>query len=486
MQFAAFVDGSPISTTGAPRELRDPATGEVGARFEDATPETLDLAVAAADRARRGDWGDTTPGERSAVLFALADLLEQHRDELVDAEVADTGKPVRTFAEGELPFALDNLRFFAGAARSLAGTGTGRFTQGYTSLLTREPVGVVGAITPWNFPLIMAIWKLGPALAAGCTVVLKPAPATPRSSLLLGRLGSEAGLPPGVLNVLAGGDDLGAAMAAHPGIAMITLTGSTGTGQAVMTAAAPTLKRLHLELGGKAPALVFADADLDAAADAIALGATYNTGQDCTAATRVYVDRRVHDRTVDALDAALRGIRVGPPGHDDTDIGPLISAHHRQRVHGFVTEALAEGANLVCGGQVPDRPGNYYPPTLISDVRQSARIVQEEVFGPLLVVLPVDGEDQAIAAANDVRYGLASSVWTTDGARGLRVAHQLEAGVTWINDHLPIASEAPHGGMKLSGFGSDLSEESVLAYSVPRHVMIRHAVTEAHGGFRPV
>jgi betaine-aldehyde dehydrogenase len=278
---------------------------------------------------------------------------------------------------------------------------------------------------------------------------------------------------------------LGAAMAAHPDIAMITLTGSTGTGQAVMAAAAPTLKRLHLELGGKAPALVFDDADLDAAANAIALGATYNTGQDCTAATRVYVDRGVHDRTVDALEAALRGIRVGPPRHDDTDIGPLISAHHRQRVHGFVTDAVAEGATLVCGGQVPDGPGHYYPPTLVSGVRQSARIVQEEAFGPLLVVLPVDGENEAITAANDVRYGLASSVWTTDGARGLRVAHQLEAGVTWINDHLPIASEAPHGGMKLSGFGSDLSEESVLAYSVPRHVMIRHAVTEAHEGFRP-
>lgn len=485
MQDAAIVEGTSIATAGAWRELRDPATGEVGARFREAGVDVLDRAVATAARVGAGDWGETTPGERSSALFALADMLERHAEELVAAEVADTAKPVSTVAEGELPFALDTLRFFAGSARSIGGTGTGRFTRGYTSLITREPVGVVGAITPWNFPLIMAIWKLGPALAAGCTVVLKPAPATPRASLLLARLASEAGLPPGVLNVIAGGDELGAAMARHDDIAMITLTGSTGTGQAVMAAAAPTLKRLHLELGGKAPALVFEDADLDAAAAGIALGATYNSGQDCTAATRVYVDRRVHDQTVDALENALRGIRVGPPGDPDTDIGPLISAEHRDRVHGFVDGAVREGARLVCGGTMPAGQGNYYPPTLLSEVDQAARVVQDEVFGPLLVVLPVDDESEAIAAANDVPYGLASSIWTTDGARGLRAAHRLRTGVTWVNDHLPIASEAPHGGMKRSGFGSDLSEEAVLAYSIPRHVMIRHAVPETHDGFRP-
>ena len=375
------IDGVTRAGRGGALPLVNPATGEEFATVSQSSTEDVALATAAA-AAAFAEWSARTAGDRARILLRLADLIESDGPELTRLEVEETGKPTAVFADGELPFAADNLRFFAGSARSLDGTGAGVLSQGYTSMLVRRPIGVVGSIAPWNFPFIMAIWKMGPALAAGNTMVLKPAPSTPRSTLRLAELAAQAGVPAGVLNIVTGGADVGEAIVSDPRVQMVSVTGSARTGQSVMSAAAPQSKRVHLELGGKAPGLVFADADLDAMARALTMGATYNTGQDCTAATRVYVERSRLAEATDALAASMGSVRWGDPLDPATDIGPLISGGHRERVHGYVARAVEAGATAVVGGRIPSGPGYYYPPTLVTGAGQASEIVQGEVFGP--------------------------------------------------------------------------------------------------------
>ncbi|MEO9328287.1 gamma-aminobutyraldehyde dehydrogenase [Gordonia aurantiaca] len=468
---SGWIDGKPHHATGADRIVVNPATDQPVATVKLAGGNDVDAAVASA-RAAQPEWGRATPAERSAVLLALARAMAAESETFVAEEVAHTGKPVRLASEFDVPGSIDNVEFFAGVARDLEGKATAEYSGDHTSSIRREPVGVVGTITPWNYPLQMAVWKVIPALAAGCAVVLKPAEITPLTTLTLARVASEAGLPAGVLNIVVGtGPEVGARLAGHPGVDMVTFTGSSAVGRQVMAQAATNGARIQLELGGKAPFVVFDDADLDAAIHGAVAGALINGGQDCTAATRAIVAPSLYDDFVDGVAELMGKVVIGDPADPATDLGSLISRTHRDKVAGMVDRARASGARTVTGGTVPDGPGAFYPPTLVADVTEDSEIYRDEVFGPVLTVSRFTDDDDAIRRANDTAYGLAASAWTRDVYRAQRASREIHAGCVWINDHIPIISEMPHGGFKASGFGKDMSTYSLEEYLLVKHVM---------------
>lgn len=469
-----FISGqSQTGTSGRKLDIADPSTGAVVETVTLASAADVDLAVAAA-RAAFPAWSTTTPGERSAVLSRFARLLEEQSEDYAQAESRQTGKPLRVAREFDIPGTIDNADFFAGAARNLEGKATAEYSPDHTSSIRREPIGVIGSISPWNYPLQMAAWKILPAIAAGNTIVLKPAEITPLTTLMFARTLQQAGLPDGVVNIIVGdGPEAGAALMRHPGVDMVSFTGSTRVGRTVLEAAAINSKRVHLELGGKAPFVVFDDADLEAAAHGAVAGSLINTGQDCTAATRAIVHHSVYDEFVARVAELYRGIRVGASADEGTDIGPLVSHAHQDRVAAIVDRAR-DYATVVTGGEIPGgvlAAGAFYTPTLIVDAAPDSEIVRDEVFGPVLTVLPFDTDDDAIALANDTPYGLAASAWTRDVYRSLRASREIKAGCVWINDHIPIISEMPHGGVKESGFGKDMSAYSFDEYTQVKHVM---------------
>jgi 1-pyrroline dehydrogenase len=472
--YQQFINGEWVdAATGETLEVINPANDQVIAHVPRSGAEDVDRAVNAAAAAFPA-WGSATPAERSGALLKLADALEARGEEIGRLESQNAGKPVGA-AIDEVPVVVDNLRFFAGAARLLEGKAANEYMADHTSMIRREPVGVVASIAPWNYPIMMAGWKIGPALAAGNTVVLKPSARTPLTALVLAELAADI-LPPGVLNVITGtGGEIGDALVGHPKVGMVSVTGDTDTGKHIARVAADKVKRLHLELGGKAPVIVFDDADLDAVAEAIKLWGYWNAGQDCTAATRVIAGPKVYDRFVSELTDQVKSIKWGDPAEgDDIEMGSLIAQAQADKVQGMVERArTGSGAEIVTGGIRPKRAGAFYEPTVIAGPDQKSEIVQDEVFGPVVTVQRFSDEEQAIKWANDVRFGLAASVWTSDAGRGMRVAKAIQFGTVWINDHFMLVSEMPHGGFKESGYGKDQSMYAVEDYTVVKHVMLK-------------